>query len=545
MRFWFKLSIVIVFVLNYSDLLLCKNIQAGNPLIEYKAVVKVNSTKYSEFVDYLNKVLHSEYTIIDRFNDLKSDIAYLKQMQPIDKLPTFPNFDDYKIISLSNNHSVITNGLLDSAIQLGYIVSYYHPIKDDAAPPPINIPDFSNNQKYLSDAPVGFSYKLLFGTDGALGDDVKFCDVEYGFNKNHVDFTESDITVIKDNGYLPCSTYENHGTAVLGIMLAGDNGYGITGLAPRVKAYVSHLSKVSECTNIDYAGAIINGCKYLKSGDVMLLEIQAYVPFGSELTLGPSEYMADVFDAIKAASNAGIIVIEAGGNGGLALDSVPRFMDTAERSGAIMIAAAEPSTNHIMSYSPFGSRIDLFSHGSKVFTCGYGDYYGSNDKNLMYTQNFSGTSSASALIAAATVSFQGIARKILNKPLTSAEIRDIFRKTGTAPFPSTTPIGVMPNLRQAYEYLLNMLNINIQNKENNSLVTVVNGYNGRNPILILNSGIRANEIKVYNVQGSLINSADIKNTSVIEINKTSFTPGVYFFIITTDNKIIRGSYLIN
>ena len=67
-----------------------------------------------------------------------------------------------------------------------------------------------------------------------------------------------------------------------------------------------------------------------------------------------------------------------------------------------------------MSFSTYGSRVDLQAWGTGVVTTGYGDLaeYG-GDKNQRYTDTFDGTSSAAACVAGAVVLLQSYAKNQL------------------------------------------------------------------------------------------------------------------------------------
>jgi hypothetical protein len=192
----------------------------------------------------------------------------------------------------------------------------------------------------------------------------------------------------------------------------------------------------------------------MNPGDILLLEAQSSYPGYGKNYLPVEVYQAP-FDAIVAATAAGIIVVEAAGNGGNDLDA---FTDSAGKqilnrqsadfrdSGAIMVGAASSAVPHTrMDFSNYGSRIDSFGWGQNVDTCG-----GSGAGTTDYTSNFGGTSSASPIVAGAAVLLQSWRQAMGASLFDPATMRSLLSSTtlNTASAnPSTDRIGVMPDLK--------------------------------------------------------------------------------------------------
>jgi hypothetical protein len=132
-------------------------------------------------------------------------------------------------------------------------------------------------------------------------------------------------------------------------------------------------------------------------------------------------------------------------------------------SGAIVVGAgAPPPGTHDRDHGPDRSRLDFSNWGAvvdaqgwgrEVTTCGYGDLQGGTNEDEWYTDQFSGTSSASPIVVGALGCVQGIVRAQGKSPLTPSEARNLLRATGSpqqdAPGrPSTQRIGNRPDLRQ-------------------------------------------------------------------------------------------------
>jgi hypothetical protein len=319
-------------------------------------------------------------------------------------------------------------------------------------PPPVTPGDDprSASQGYLDAAPGGLDARWAWGvTDGA---GVGFVDLEQGWTLSHEDLSAAGIGLISGVS----SAYHGHGTAVLGEVVGVDNTLGVVGMAPKASARV--VSQYRTATNYSTAEAILSAAQAMSVGDVLLLEAQTGFNGLSNL---PVEVEVAVFDAIRHAVDAGIVVIEAGGNGSNDLDT---FVDSANRqrlnrassdfrdSGAIMVGAASSTTPHSrLWFSNFGSRIDCFGWGENINTTGDG-WQGTS--TTAYTTSFGGTSGASPMVAAAALLMQSWRKKTQQLHYNPEVMRDLLSAASTntaSGNPATDRIGVMPNLRGIIE----------------------------------------------------------------------------------------------
>ena len=294
-------------------------------------------------------------------------------------------------------------------------------------PPPADIPpttpSLEGQQGYLNSNP-GFGVNNLKAL-GVNGGGIRFSDCEYGYNPDHEDLVDSNITDDSRAAINPTvytNGWDDHGTAAIGITMAGDNGYGITGMAPQCDAYF-----YSEWTTLGYSrnNSVIDAVINSTAGDVILLEMQDVSGVGSNAYV-PAEYSSTIWNLTKTATDAGIIVVAAAGNGNQNLDDsyYESYMNRGN-SGAIIVGAGSSNTTHSKkSFSTYGTRVDVQAWGGGVMTTGYGSYalYG-GDENQGYISGFSGTSSASACVAGAVVLLQSYAKNKLNTLFTPNEIR--------------------------------------------------------------------------------------------------------------------------
>lgn len=319
-------------------------------------------------------------------------------------------------------------------------------------PPPVNAADDPRamNQGYLDAAPVGIDARFAWGrTDGLA---VGVVDLEQGWTLNHEDLASAGITLISGVS----KDYHGHGTAVLGQIVGVDNTLGVVGIAPSASSRV--VSQWRTTTSYNTAAAIASAAAVMSAGDVLLLEAQTSHP--NAIGYVPVEVDDAVYDAIRAATDDGIIVVEAGGNGSVDLDAFsnisgkrifnrahPDFRD----SGAIMVGAASSAAPHTrLGFSNFGSRIDCFAWGQGIETTGDG---WTGTSTTAYTSSFGGTSGASPIVTGAALLLQSWGR-VRGTPYSPLVMRSVLSNPSLntpSASPGTDRIGVMPNLRAIIE----------------------------------------------------------------------------------------------
>ncbi len=335
-------------------------------------------------------------------------------------------------------------------------IAYPQPVPEEAgdiAPP---TPDYEPNQYYLYSAPGGIDAAYANTLPGGDGSGVKLIDIEYAWTEDHEDLDKAVGAVITPEG----GSYGQHGTAVIGEMIAGDNGYGVTGICPG-----ADLGLIS-VTALSVPQAVFLALDYMQPGDLMLIELHAPGPRYNfqvredQLGYVCMEYWQDVFDAYQYAWAAGMIVIEPAGNGAEDYDThlYGQLFDTTYRnSHAIMVGGGAPPTGTSgidrsrMSWSNYGERVNLQGQGAEVYTTGYGTLFdGGGDPNQEYTSTFAGTSSASPVVMGAATCLQGYYKSTYGVPAGADYIRDVLVSTGSPQqFNITQHIGPRPDLQAA------------------------------------------------------------------------------------------------
>lgn len=323
-------------------------------------------------------------------------------------------------------------------------------------PPPT--PNFSDQQGYLNAAPQGIDARYAWTVPGGRGQGVKIVDVEGAWNAQH-----EDLPILFYQGGQPTTVagWLDHGTAVLGVMIAPDNGYGVTGIVSGAQAGYHSFEPHGN------ASAIANAAIAAGPGGIVLIELQMTGPPTPSSFCScsapccdcvPVEYNQAEFDAIAQATANGTIVVEAGANGATNLDDPVyggRFNRSVRDSGAILVGASESTSRVPTCYTNFGSRIDVHGWGYDVVTTGYGSLFNPDgDPNQRYSRLFFGTSAASPIVTGAAAALQGIARADGRSALTPQEVRQLLRGTGTPQATDPRQIGPLPNLRSAIATLL-------------------------------------------------------------------------------------------
>jgi serine protease len=329
------------------------------------------------------------------------------------------------------------------------IVEEAYVVREDKDPSPVNpdddLPGYPN-QAYLGPAPDGIDAEFAWNQSGGDGLGQRLIDLEAGWKRDHEDLVCRPYNLLYG---MNRDASNHHGTAVLGVICACDNGKGCIGIVPNVSSVnlVSHHSVI-------FSDALLYAITNLKFGDMLLIEVQT----STEL---PVESLSDRFAVIKLATALGIVVIECAGNAGADLDSHPETRHLTRTnpifdSGAIMVGAATSTVPHQREDLPdmpacnYGSRIDCYAWGQNVWTTWWPR--ASDPPDRIYVNFFDATSAAGAIIAGAALSLQGMVQQSLGRRLSPGEMRTLLAHpaTGTPAYHKgvqDSKLGYMPNLQ--------------------------------------------------------------------------------------------------
>jgi len=397
---------------------------------------------------------------------------------------------------------------------------------------PPTTPNYLQNQTYIQANP-GVNMQHAWN-QGVFGQGIRVRDVEYGMSVTHEELTDP-----KFSNQLPISSLVNlswldHGTATAGVVAAHNGTYGVTGM----QHGISEFKVFPEYTTSGYDRlfAINSAISTSVAGDVILYEMQTG---GVNSTTNspnyvPAEYVNSIWDVTKAATSAGIHIVAAAGNGDQNLDhsSYSSYNNRGD-SGALMIGAGTSTTAHSrLNFSTYGQRVNVQGWGVNVLTTGYGNYaLLGNDPNQSYTM-FSGTSSATPVVASCVIALLSRAKQS-NYNLSPAEVRSILVSTGIPQGGNTTQkIGPLPNMMSALNYLDNYL------LSNNKVDAIpINVY--PNPVedelfITFPAEFSSNEIVIFDGVGRCVYT--IKNyESNTALNVSSLKSGIYILKMRSNN----------
>lgn len=237
----------------------------------------------------------------------------------------------------------------------------------------------------------------------------------------------------------------SHGTACLAMLVAGDNGFGVTGIARSAQGYFFPIASQQEGFRL--GAAIVSMLEVFEAGDVAVFPV-ALSPDGG---VGPNESPSQPlvtspqwWTLIRLASDLGIASFVSAGNScsPVGVEAGPDGV----RSGALVVGAANPGAFREVSpigcgatlspYSaapgPFSRRqnsnwfggedesgvVDVFAWGSSIVTAGgLQDLFrgavppGSSAANRAYTDTFGGTSASASMVAGAAAILQGFSKQ--------------------------------------------------------------------------------------------------------------------------------------
>lgn len=332
-------------------------------------------------------------------------------------------------------------------------------------------PDLTGHQGYLLAAPGGVGVGGVSSQPGGSGAGVQVINVGGAWRLTHEDLA-GNVGGVVGGQPIDAVSFRNHGTAVLGVVRATANAFGMTGIAPGCQV------RQVATFGLGTAAAIRLAADSLPPGGIILIEWQRPGPGATGVGAAgflPLEWWPDDFAAIGYATAQHVIVVEPAGNGAVSLDDpfyntpAPGFPATWRNPfnranadcGSILVGAGAPPPDanstapdrSRLLFSNTGASIDAQGWGAGIATLGYGDLQGGDSEDTWYTATFGGTSGAAAMVAGVIATLQGLQlARPKNPPLTAGDVRRMLRQSGSPQLDGPDgpaqdhPIGSRPDL---------------------------------------------------------------------------------------------------
>ncbi|MBS4099363.1 MAG: S8 family serine peptidase [Sulfuricella sp.] len=375
-----------------------------------------------------------------------------------------PDINSYYLVTLGNKDRTSQAALIDALNALPVVTLAYAPGKGAPAYTGAGAPfdrtptsgNYDPQQQYLDAPPWGVNARAMWGlTDNTgqpiKGQGVKLNVIEGGWDAEHEDYKLTPSNILRSNS--SSQMLPEHGTATIGVLAAAHNGYGVSGLAPNATLGLSQLfSNEGGTMFMNAYTPAINNTGY---GDIVFFEQEMQPPPGTPVPancptdpwrLGPMELDDSFYNVISQASLAGKIVIEPAGNHGMVLESCFTGINEQKKfnrlamnfydSGAIIVGGGV--YNPDKPALPLGSPSPYFNSGNRVDLQGWGEVVtttgpisgGLGDPD--YSNNYSGTSSATAIVAGSVTLVQSYFKNVKGRTLNGFEMRQLLVNTGTA-----------------------------------------------------------------------------------------------------------------
>jgi outer membrane protein assembly factor BamB/subtilisin family serine protease len=198
-----------------------------------------------------------------------------------------------------------------------------------------------------------------------------------------------------------------HGSHVAGIITAsGNNGVATTGVAWRVQLMPLKNSGADGTSSTSDSAALVN---YAIAHGAQIINC----------SFGGTSYSQTFYTALRAARDAGIIVVCSAGNNGTSNDTTPHYPSNYLLDNIVAVGNSGP-TDSVSSSSNYGAAVDLFAPGSSIWSTDYATTNGAVSK--------SGTSMATPHVTGSLALLRAqfpndTYRQLINRLLRGAEIK--------------------------------------------------------------------------------------------------------------------------
>ncbi|HYQ50399.1 MAG TPA: S8 family serine peptidase [Pseudomonas sp.] len=279
-------------------------------------------------------------------------------------------------------------------------------------------PDFQALQRYLDEPgprDKGLNIRKAWeeGVNGR-GARVHFSDA--GLYPNHEDLQgNARLKVIAPTG----NSDPDHGTASTGILLARDNGFGMTGICHAAELFL-YDNRATDARGHSQTLKKLLACT--RPGDIVAVNRQT-ANIDAMVAFLPSLHDKTWWEVTRALTERGAVVLNAACNGafksdhnagtsvnyGIDLSNWRYFIDHGD-ADAILVGACHSWDGKPHQYSNYNYRYRMLNAwGDSVATLGYGALQDKDGHDRDYTNDYAGTSSATPMVTGALALIQSYA----------------------------------------------------------------------------------------------------------------------------------------
>lgn len=237
--------------------------------------------------------------------------------------------------------------------------------------------------------------------------------LDTGVDRTHKELAKADILEGYDAVKGEKGVYgdkDGHGTAVISLIVAADDGVGITGIAPDATIYPV---RVSDGKGTVYSSQLIAGIYNAADNGADIINI----------SLGGYSYSVSEQRAVDYAVSKGCIIVAAAGNDGADGTLAGKYFYPASYEGVISVAASEKDGTACR-FSQFNDKVDVSAPGRDITVC---DIKGNGYKTE------SGTSFSCAMVSGIAALSASAANKLDSTQFTYL----LMSVLGTQPSPYT------------------------------------------------------------------------------------------------------------
>jgi len=327
-------------------------------------------------------------------------------------------------------------------------------------------PDFQALQRYLDEPgprDKGLNIRKAWeeGVNGR-GARVHFSDA--GLYPNHEDLQgNARLKVIAPTG----NSDPDHGTASTGILLARDNGFGMTGICHAAELFL-YDNRATDARGHSQTLKKLLACT--RPGDIVAVNRQT-ANIDAMVAFLPSLHDKTWWEVTRALTERGAVVLNAACNGafksdhnagtsvnyGIDLSNWRYFIDHGD-ADAILVGACHSWDGKPHQYSNYNYRYRMLNAwGDSVATLGYGALQDKDGHDRDYTDDYAGTSSATPMVTGALALIQSYAMEQHHLYLNADQMHLLVMQSGykdaTLPHADRLPMGARPNVLGALELL--------------------------------------------------------------------------------------------